>query len=355
MSAPKTQLLGIGTAVPPNSYTQEELIKLFGFTNRVTKKIFAAPHIEKRHLVLPDVDDDTGLVKSETQAQLNEKYRSWASTTGQAAIAKACEDAGIKPNQLDAIVCVTSTGWMVPGLTALYAREMDMPHTIYRADVVGMGCNAGLNGLVAINGWARSNEDKYGILVCCEVNSAMYCKDDTARDGIVNALFGDGAAALVVKASANPTPGKPVIQDFKSHMIPEEWGAMRFDWHEDLHRWRFFLSKDIPYVLGDHMHHPVGRLLKPHNLEQNQIKHWICHTGGGLVIDSVKKALELTEHDVRHSRTVLRDYGNLSSGSFLFSYERLVKEKVIQPGDIGVMITMGPGSQIETALLEWAA
>jgi predicted naringenin-chalcone synthase len=63
--------------------------------------------------------------------------------------------------------------------------------------------------------------------------------------------------------------------------------------------------------------------------------------------------LNLSEHDVRHTRSVLRDYGNLSSGSFLVSYERLLQEDIVRKGDYGVMMTMGPGAQIETALLQW--
>ena len=71
------------------------------------------------------------------------------------------------------------------------------------------------------------------------------------------------------------------------------------------------------------------------------------------MIDSVKLSLGLEEHDVRHTRSVLRDYGNISSGSFLFSLERLLAEGGVSPGDRGVMVTMGPGAQIETALLEF--
>jgi hypothetical protein len=56
---------------------------------------------------------------------------------------------------------------------------------------------------------------------------------------------------------------------------------------------------------------------------------------------------------MRHTIDVLRDYGNLSSGSFLFSYERLLAEGKTKPGDYGVLMTMGPGSTIETALVQW--
>ena len=80
---------------------------------------------------------------------------------------------------------------------------------------------------------------------------------------------------------------------------------------------------------------------------------WSKDTSGA-VIDSVKLSLGLEEHDVRHTRSVLRDYGNISSGSFLVSLERLLAEGCVSPGDLGVMVTMGPGAQIETALFQFA-
>lgn len=77
------------------------------------------------------------------------------------------------------------------------------------------------------------------------------------------------------------------------------------------------------------------------------------HSGGKKVIDSVRVNLGLPTHAVRHTTGVLRDYGNLSSGSVLFSYERLIEEGRVNRGDYGVLMTMGPGSTIETALVQW--
>jgi predicted naringenin-chalcone synthase len=106
-------------------------------------------------------------------------------------------------------------------------------------------------------------------------------------------------------------------------------------------------------VIGFNVREPVERLLVRNGLDFSDIKHWVLHTGGGAVIDSVKLSIGLDEHDVRHTRAVLRDYGNISSGSFLVSLERLLAEGCVSAGDRGVMVTMGPGAQIETALLQF--
>ena len=106
-------------------------------------------------------------------------------------------------------------------------------------------------------------------------------------------------------------------------------------------------------MVGAHAEIVVDRLLSGTGLRRRDISHWLVHSGGKKVVDSVMINLGLTRHDVRHTTGVLRDYGNLSSGSFLFSYERLLQEGVAVPGEYGVLMTMGPGSTIETALVRW--
>lgn len=347
-----SRLIGVGTAVPAAAYTQPELLALFGFRDRVTKRVFAAPHIATRHLLLPPVDPATGRLAHESQAQLHEKFRHGSLELGGAAIRKALARARVAPTEIGALACVTTTGWAVPGLSALLAYELSLPADLYRLDLVGMGCNAGLNALAALDGWIRAGAGRTALLLCCEINSAIYFAADTARDGLVNGIFGDGAAALVVAGDDRPAEG-PRLVDFAHHLIPEERDAMRFDWDEPAQRWRFFLSREIPQVLGDAVERPVGRLLSAHGLSTSDVRHWVLHTGGGTVIDAIQRRLGLSEADVRHTRSVLRELGNVSSGSFLFSFERLLEEQTPRMGDLGVMITMGPGAQIETALIAW--
>jgi alkylresorcinol/alkylpyrone synthase/polyketide synthase Type III len=248
---------------------------------------------------------------------------------------------------------------MVPGLSSLFSRELGFNRNLLRADVVGMGCNAGLNGMNPLVQWVRNHPGRAALLVCCEINSAMYVVDETPRTGIVNSLFGDGAAAVVLTGyyghGTGPAPSSrtPRVVDFESFCIPEQWAAMRFDWSAAAGKWSFYVDRDIPYVIGFNVREPVETLLKRNRLDISAVRHWIVHTGGGLVIDSVRRGLGLDDHDVRHTRSVLRDYGNISSGSFLVSLQRLLAEGCVSEGDRGVMVTMGPGAQIETALLDF--
>jgi 3,5-dihydroxyphenylacetyl-CoA synthase len=352
-------IASVGSAFPSRSYTQAEVGALLGLENRVVQRLLRSPHIQRRHLYLPEPDPATGRARTESPAELHAKFRDGALEIGSQAIHQALDGVSLTPADVDYLLCVTSTGFLVPGLSSLFSRELGFARNLVRADVVGMGCNAGLNGMNPLVQWLRNHPGRVGLLVCCEINSAIYVVDDTPRTGIVNSLFGDGAAAAVLTgyngSGSGPAPSArtPRVVDFESFCLPEHWDAMRFDWDAAAGKWSFFVARDTPFVIGDNIREPVLALLKRNRLDLSSIQHWIVHTGGGLVIDSVRRGLDLDEHDVRHTRSVLRDYGNISSGSFLVSLQRLLAEECVSAGDRGVMVTMGPGAQIEAALLHF--
>jgi 3,5-dihydroxyphenylacetyl-CoA synthase len=357
--APRTllapRIAGVGTAVTPESYDQRELLDLFRITDPKIRSVFLNSAIERRHLTIPPRDAQ-GTPIIESQGELLAKHKRLALDMGSRALRACLADAGLDLADIDYLCCVTTTGFLTPGLTALLIREMGIDPSCHRVDVVGMGCNAGLNALNGVAAWAAAHPGKVAVMLCVEACSAAYAFDSTMRTAVVNSLFGDGAAAVAVLAGdggGGPEPSGPRVLSFASHIITDAIAAMRYDWDEDQTRFSFFLDPEIPYVVGANAEHVVDRLLSGAGLRRSQISQWLVHSGGKKVIDAVRLNLGLTRHDVRHTTGVLRDYGNVSSGSFLFSYGRLVREKVVQPGDYGVLMTMGPGSTIETALVQW--
>ena len=343
------RIVSIGTANPGRRYTQAELVSLFGAAmDRRIAMLFKNSHIESRFLCLPEPGPD-GKIPTETPLQLAQKHRTNALWAGAKAIGAALEPAGLKPSDVDSFVCVTSTGFLCPSLTAWFIKELGFRADVHRADIVGMGCNGGLNGLQPVVNYCALNPQGVGLLLCVEVCTAAYVFDNTIRTAVVNSLFGDGAAAAVI-ATRDQAPG-PKIHGFSSHIITDAIGAMRFDF--DGEKQSFFLDRDIPYILGQNVDKPVDKLLGKFGLKRRDIKHWVIHSGGRKVIDSIKYCLNITAHDVRHTDGVLRDYGNLSSGSFLFSHKRLIDEGVAKPGEHIMMMTMGPGSTVECCLGEF--
>ncbi|AGM07913.1 3,5-dihydroxyphenylacetyl-CoA synthase DpgA [Amycolatopsis keratiniphila] len=346
------RLVGVGTATPSASYTQDEVLALNDIQDPRVRSVFANSAIDRRHLSL-NVDAETGRVRSETQGELLAKHRAVGLDLGGAALADCLRglDAGLA--DIAHISCVTSTGLLTPGLSARISAEFGLRWDISRLDVVGMGCNAGLNALNTVTAWASANPGELAVLLCVEVCSAAYVVDGTMRTAVVNSLFGDGAAAVAVTTDPAAESRGPEVLGFASCLITEAIEAMRFDWDDDHGKFSFYLDREVPYVVGAHAEKVVAALLDEAGLQRSQIAHWVVHSGGKKVVDSVRVNLGLTRHDVRHTIGVLRDNGNLSSGSFLFSYQRLLDECVVCPDEYGVLMTMGPGSTIETALVRW--
>ncbi|WP_317620937.1 3,5-dihydroxyphenylacetyl-CoA synthase DpgA [Streptomyces sp. CBMA123] len=360
MTSPR--ILGVGTSVPETSYTQRELLDIFAITDPRIRSIFLNSAIERRGLTLPPPLPD-GSRAVETQGQLLAKHVTGGITMGRQAVEACLKEAGATLADLRYLCCVTSTGFLTPGFSALLIKELGISRHCSRLDVVGMGCNAGLNGLTAVAGWATAHPGELAVMVCIEPCSAAYVLDGTMRSSVVNSLFGDGSAAVALMASEQPddrgparartTAGHPALLRFSSCIIPEASGAMRYDWDDAQGKFSFYLDPEVPYVVGAHAEISLDRLLDGTGLSRSDISHWVVHSGGKKVIDSVRVNLGLTRWDVRHTTGVLRDHGNLSSGSFLFSYERLAAEGRAKSGEFGVFMTMGPGSTIEMALVGW--
>jgi 3,5-dihydroxyphenylacetyl-CoA synthase len=347
----RPRILSIGTANPPTTYTQQDLLRLFKCDNKSVRAFFENSHIEKRHLVLPEPGED-GTVPDEDGTQLLAKHLKWALEIAPQAITRCLSPRGLTPADIDFIAVVSSTGFLCPGLAAYLVEKMDFRRNTHRIDILGMGCNAGMNGLVAVAQFAAANPGKNGLLVCCEICSAAYVFDMTVRTGVVNSLFGDGSAAVLLRA--DPALGAddgPKLLGFEPHIIHEVRDDMRFDFEKG--KFSFYLGWQIPYQLGEQIDIPVRRLLDRFGLKRRDIKQWIVHSGGKKVVDSFKYNIGLTEYDVRHTRSILQHYGNISSASIFFSLQELLREGVVEAGDFGVIMAMGPGVSIETGLMRW--
>lgn len=352
-SLPTTQILEVATATPESRFSQQEMLQRFGVMTPQAQRFFLHPHIETRHVVLPPMDRATGTLKEESTGELLEKFRANSVKIGMSAAKSALQRLALSANQIDYICCVTSTGFIVPGLSTLLSLELGLRPDCQRLDIVGMGCHAGLNGLNAVDAWCKSNPEKNALLICVEICSAIYAVDESENTALVNSLFGDGAAAAILRCDSKPKSLKPEILRFSSHLIPGTTSALRFDYDDEKHRYRFHVGKETPKLLAESISSPVMSLLNQFSLKRSNVNHWIFHSGGAAILDGIEKRLELEPHDLRHTRSVLKDFGNLSSGGFLFSYERLKDEGKIKTGELGVMVTMGPGLTIETALLRW--
>ncbi len=349
MSLPR--IVSVGTANPPDTYSQQDLVDLFQPDDPRLAQFFTNSHIKTRHLVLPRPGPD-GVVPDEDGEALLAKHRTWAVDLGVQAIERCLAPKGLAPGDIDALVTVTTTGMLCPSLSSLVSPPLGLRRNVQRADIVGMGCNAGMNGLATVARLAAARPGANVVLLSAEICSAGYVFDMTMRTAVVNSLFGDAVSALLVRVDpADDHTDGPHLLDFESYLAHEAGPDMRYDFEDG--RWSFYLDRDIPYKIGATIEIPVDALLTRHGLKRRDVSHWIVHSGGKKVVDSIKYNLKITDHDVRHTRSILQNYGNISSSAFIFAYKLLMEEGVVRAGDYGVTIAMGPGVSLETGLLRW--
>ncbi len=346
-----SRILSVGLSYPESSYTQDFLVSYFSLQNKKAEIFFRHGHVSSRRLLLPPKDSRTGTAIEESHGALTEKFRVAALNCGRKAIEEALRGR-VDIRDIGMLTCVTSSGFIVPTLSVLLSEALGFSRSCRRLDIVGMGCHAGLNGLNSVYTNALANPGSYALLVCVEICSAMYSIDDSPRTGIVNSLFGDGVAACLFGpgASSNIYPN---ILSWESEMIPEYKHALRYDWDDVKHRYSFYIDRETPAILAENFPKPLSRLLERAGLSLADIRHWMVHSGGAAILDRIELKLGLSKNAFRHTRSVLRDFGNVSSGSYLFSLQRLAEEKVARVGDYGVIAAMGPGLSIEMALVQW--
>jgi predicted naringenin-chalcone synthase len=113
------------------------------------------------------------------------------------------------------------------------------------------------------------------------------------------------------------------------------------------------LGASIQHLAGPMIENALQKLLHRSGLCQSDIRFWVVHPGGRKVIDNVQKQFGMTDAQLRFSRSVLRNYGNMSSPTVMFVLDEVVRNGDPCSGDWGVMIALGPGMAAEVALLRW--
>lgn len=359
-------ILSVATALPGRRYSQREIYDALAkqwesYRRPRVREAFLNSDIEFRNLCL-EIETFAG---NETIDAMHARFASGAADLGARAIRPALALAGVGPEEIGFLVVATCTGYLCPGLSAVYARDLGFSDRLQRADLVGMGCAGALPAIQRAHDFVKANPGTMALAVTVEVCSACYYLDDSLETIIGNAICGDGAAAVVVGPPAgrrkDPGPGPdscgplPSIRGFRTLLDTTYIESVGFQHREG--RLRIVLSKDLRDMAGGMVSQVVEGILEEHRLKKSDIDHWILHPGGRKIIDAVRTELGLTADQVRHSASVLRNCGNMSSPTVLFVLRELLSAASgsgrPRPGELGMMVAMGPGLAVEGALLAW--
>ena len=340
------RILGIGTATPPIRLTQEQSFHAAGYETERIRKIFANSDIEYRHFYFGGTPN-----LQETSDQQNQRYLSGAIKTGCRAILNCVESAGASVKDVDFLAVCTCTGYVCPDVGSRLIAHMGFRKNVQRAAVVGLGCAGAVPALQRVSDFVRANPGRKALMLAVEICSACYYVDNTLETVIGNAICADGAAAFLLGAGEQRGSGLPEIVDFETFLDTEQIEEVGLQHKEG--KLRIVLGASIQHLAGPMIETALQELLRRHGLAQSDIRFWVVHPGGRKVIDNVQKHFGMTDDQLRFSRNILRNYGNMSSPTVMFVLDEIVRTGDPRPGDWGVMIALGPGMAAEVALLKW--
>ena len=339
MTSAVPHILSLATAVPPHPLGQPEVAlrarHLFatsaGADFERLMPVFAHAGIERRYSSVPI----EWYERAHGWAERNALYLEHAVPLLEQAAGDALALAGLRPEEIDAIVVVSTTGVATPSLDARLIERLPFRRDVRRLPIFGLGCAGGVIGLSRAADLARAAPDSRVLFLVVELCALCFRKDDTTKSNIVaTALFGDGAAAAVLSCRGNG----PRLGAAGEHTWPQSLDIMGWDVAED--GLRAVFSRDIPALVRHHMRDVTGDFLARRGLRSADIDYFVCHPGGAKVLTALEEAFDLAPGALADARGVLRDYGNMSAATVLFVLERALRTGI--SGRV-LMTALGPG------------
>ena len=351
-SAAIPRLVALATAVPPHDLPQEEVAlhaaEMFsatpgGFDHLAP--IYRNAEIDHRHSSVPI---DWYLAKH-TFGERNDLFLESAVDLIAQAADRALAQAGLEPEDIDAIVTICSTGVATPGLDARLMQVMPFRKDVERTPIFGLGCAGGVLGLARAAAMAQARPQSRVLLVVVELCGLTFRYQDRSKSNLVaTALFGDGAAAAIVSCR-DEYAGRPRLGPWGEHTWSDSLDVMGWEVADD--GLKVVFSRDIPKLVREDLRPVIDDFLTRNGASLGDIDGFVCHPGGAKVIDALEDCFELQRGDLRHARDVLRAHGNMSAATVLFVLKATLDARAKGPQ---LLTTLGPGFTAGMMVLEAA-
>ncbi|HEY9003137.1 MAG TPA: 3-oxoacyl-[acyl-carrier-protein] synthase III C-terminal domain-containing protein [Mucilaginibacter sp.] len=284
-----------------------------------------------------------------TFEERNEEYLQQALMWSVKAIEDCIKDANIDKNEITDILFVSTTGLATPSIDALIINQMRLNPHINRIPIFGLGCGGGVSGMAKANALAKANPDAVVLLVAVELCSLTLLRNDYSKSNFIgSSLFSDGIAACIVMGDKRPGDKKVKYQASSSKLYYDSLEVMGWDFKDT--GFKVLFSKDIPTFINENIREDIVSFLATQGLKLGDIKNFIFHPGGKKVLDAYTDALQLDGDSLQKTRSVMNDYGNMSSVTVLYVLDKFMNEG-FEDG-YGLMLAMGPGFSSEMVLLK---
>ncbi|RAU84034.1 type III polyketide synthase [Pontibacter arcticus] len=364
----KSYLCAIGTANPPHKIPQMQIADFMATAlqfdeteTRKLKALYRVSGIAHRYSVLQDYERQNGdftfypnhvtLDPFPTVQQRMDVYKEHAVNLSEEAVRNCLQQVpAVTLEELTHLITVSCTGMYAPGLDIELVERLNLARSVQRTAVNFMGCYAAFNALKLADSICRANPEAKVMLVCTELCTIHFQKYTQPDHLVSNALFGDGAAAVLMQ-------GKPCqelsleLQSFHCDLEPA--GKREMAWHIGDTGFEMTLSSYVPDLIKNGIKQLTERLLQGLKTTVEEIKHFAIHPGGKRILEVIEQELSLTRHDNRYAYQVLRDFGNMSSATVLFVLKAMMQDLTLKDANEPVLsFAFGPGLTLESMLLK---
>jgi predicted naringenin-chalcone synthase len=324
---------------------------------RVLTALYRKAGVGQRHTVLPhtiarnwlpeleeDKLEERPAILGPTTAERMRYFAEHAPPLAQRAAEAALDNAGCEASEITHIVTVSCTGFDAPGLDVALMSGLELKPTTQRLQIGFMGCHGAINGLRAAQAVADADPNARVLLVAAELCSLHYRFQWDPERLVANALFADGAGAVVGGGLADQTNAWRLMAT-GSCLIPNSQQAM--SWRIGDHGFEMTLDASVPELIQTHLRPWLAEWLDKLGLNLDRVGSWAIHPGGPRILAAIEETLELPAGATAVSREILSRFGNMSSPTVLFIVNRLREAEAPRPC---VALGFGPGMFAEAAL-----
>ncbi len=365
----RSYIKSIGTAVPQFENVQQDIMDFMADAADMTPDerktmamLYRASGIGKRYSVIPDFGKKNGeysffpntpdLEPFPTVRERMQLYEREALPLALEAIRNCfCSIENFSPTDLTHLITVSCSGMYAPGLDIELIEKLSLNKNVQRTSINFMGCYAAFNGLKIADAICKSNKDAKVLLVCVELCTIHYQKTKNWDQILSNALFSDGAAAVLID-NVKPVSGKALSLDsFHCDLAPE--GKNDMAWHIGDFGFEMTLSSYVPDLIKGGIEKLTSDLLKTLELDVNEIDFYAIHPGGKKILEAIESALSIDKVKNRFAHQVLREYGNMSSPTVLFVLKEILDQLNTSDDQKNILsFAFGPGLTLESMLLK---
>jgi predicted naringenin-chalcone synthase len=357
-----SKILSVGTAVPVYEHKQAEILhfmqQVFALAENDQRRLrflYKKGGIDTRYSVIPDYSlpaaewqfyiPSENLEPFPKLEQRMQWYQQHAAQLSLDAVNKTLQN--YNPADITHLITVSCTGMSAPGLDLELLELLQLPVTTFHTSVNFMGCYAAIHALKMADAFCKADKNANVLIVCTELCTLHFQKEQTIDNMTSSMLFGDGAAAVLV--SGNDEQQGLAIDHFYSTVAVK--GKKDMAWQLSSKGFLMTLSGYIAELIEEDFNNLVSNALTTARLEKDDIAYWCIHPGGKKILEAVHKSLGFTNGQLESAYTVLKEYGNMSSPTVLFVLQKIMQElKSGGPARI-FGAAFGPGLSMETFIL----